>query len=129
MFATFDGQTTRPPVTWSSKTIQFQISNPYVLCLRSDSSIKVYNLNDSKLKQEINNLGHVKFMKFINEENFLLVSTSNQILALNPLSLALQVDQLLAKKQIDEAISLFECSNINLTLSKEAYDQVKLEFK
>lgn len=122
MFATFDGHTTRPPVTWCSNTTRFQISAPYVLCLRNDSSINVYNLNDSKLKQEIKNLGNVKLMKFIKEEKYLLVATSTQILALNSLSLSLQIEQLMSRKQIDEALSLFESSSSSL--SKEDYDQV-----
>ncbi|CAF0716807.1 unnamed protein product [Brachionus calyciflorus] len=121
MFATSDGQTTRPPVAWSSNTVKFQISPPYVLCLRNDSSIKVYNITDSKLRQEINNLGNVKFIKYVNEEKCLFWSTNNEIFALTPLSIISQVEQLLAKKMIDEAINLYEISSPNI--SKDDFEQ------
>ncbi len=52
MFATFNGSCLRPPVAWCANCTQFQISNPYVLCIANDT-IKVYNIFDSKLKQEI----------------------------------------------------------------------------
>ena len=122
MFASFDGQTTRPPVPWCNNCTKFQIFNPYVLCLSNELTIKVYNLSDSKLKQEIPIKQHVKHLKYINEEKFLFISTPSQIFILNRTSMLFQVEQLLIKKQTDEAISLFEVLSINL--SKSDYEEV-----
>ena len=120
MFAACTGQTTRPPVTWYNDCTQFQISKPYVLCVSNDS-IKVYNLIDSKLKQEIN-IAHAKLLKYIADENIIIISTNTQICALNILSLPAQVEQLLLNNQVDEAVSLFEC--LGSTLDKKEYENV-----
>lgn len=126
MFAGYDGQTTRPPIAWSSNCSQFQIFNPYVLCLSNNnndtsSSIKIYNINDSKLKQEVQ-LPNVKMLKFIYDENLMLVATNNQVFALNAL-VSYQIDQLMKIKQIDEAIALFESFSANF--DKESFNRVK----
>jgi hypothetical protein len=123
MFAAFDGQTTRPPMPWCNNCTRFQIFNPYVLCLSNETAVKIYNLTDLKLKQEIQiNGGPVKHLKYINEDRFLFVSTATQIFILNRTSMLFQVEQLLIKKQTDEAINLFEVLSINL--SKSDYDEV-----
>jgi uncharacterized protein YbgA (DUF1722 family) len=122
MFAGYDGQTTRPPIAWCTDCTQFQIFNAYVLCLKNDSTIKVYNLKDSKLKQEIG-LSNVKILKFFNDENLLLVATSNQIFALNVL-ISQQIDHLLKCKLTDEAIALFE--SFSSYLEKESFAKVGL---
>ncbi|RNA43847.1 Transforming growth factor-beta receptor-associated 1 [Brachionus plicatilis] len=110
MFATSDGQTTRPPVAWCPDVVKFQIMAPYVLCLRRDSLVKVYNLNDSKLRQEISSLDTIRLIKFINEENCVLISSFNEIYAFISLGIACQVEQLLDKNLVDDAINLFETS-------------------
>jgi hypothetical protein len=122
MFANYNGQTTRPPMTWCNGCFQFQIAMPYVLCLTADS-IKVYNLQDSKLKQEIN-LVQPKFLKYIKEENFFIISTQTQVCAMNVASVANQIEQLLNSKQVDEALSLFNMLSTNL--SQQKYEEVIL---
>lgn len=125
MFATYDGQTTRPPVAWCSDCTQFQLCNPYVLCL-TDNLICVYNLYDSKLKQEIH-LPQTKLIKYIREENILILATQGEICALKSISISAQIDQLLSMKKVDEALSLFECCNADL--DTKIYVQVCLIFK
>jgi hypothetical protein len=120
MFANYNGQTTRPPMTWCNGCIQFQIAIPYVLCLTADS-IKVYNLQNSKFKQEINII-QPKWLKYVKEENFFLISTPSQVCALNVASATSQIEQLLNNKQVDEAISLFDMLNTNL--SQQKYEEV-----
>ena len=120
MFTTFNGSCLRPPVAWCANCTQFQLSNPYVLCIANDT-IKVYNLFDSKLKQEIN-LPQVKRIKYISEENIFMISSQTQMYALNVASITSQMEQLLVKNQVDEAINLFEQSNTSL--SKKEFDEV-----
>jgi hypothetical protein len=123
MFALCTGTTLRPPVAWCSNCTQFQIFNPYVLCIANDS-IKVYNLFDSKLKQEIN-LPQVKLIRYISEEKIFIISSQTQIFALNVASIASQMDQLLLKNQVDEALKLFELSNANT--DKKDFDEVNFK--
>lgn len=110
IFASFNGQTTRLPVAWCSDVIRFQIMPPYVLCLKKNSHVMVYTLNDSKLRQEINCLDRISFIKYINEENCVLVSNFNEIYAFISLGIVCHVEQLLDKKLVDDAINLFESS-------------------
>ena len=70
----------------------------------------VYTLNDSKLRQEINCLDRISFIKYINEENCVLVSNFNEIYAFISLGIVCHVEQLLDKKLVDDAINLFESS-------------------
>jgi hypothetical protein len=119
MFATYDGQTTRPPVAWSNNCIQFEISSPYILCMTNDS-IQVFGF-DSKLKQDIF-ISQPRAIKYLKDENVLIVSRSNQILALNVASINSQVEQLLQSNQVDEAIHLFQ--NLGTSLEKEDYEEV-----
>lgn len=127
MFATLDGHTTRPPVAWCSDVFRFQIMPPYVLCLKKDSHVKVYNLNDSKLRQEINCLDSIRFIKYINEENCVLVSNFNEIYAFISLGIVCQVEQLLDKNLVDDAIGLFESSAS--TISVDEFEKVFKKFK
>lgn len=91
--------------------------------MSNDESIKVFNLTDLKLKQEISLGGMVvKHLKYVSEDKFLFVSTPSQIFILTRTSMLFQVEQLLIKKQVDEAITLFDCLSINL--SKTDYEEV-----
>ena len=65
-------------------------------------------------------------MKFFNDENLLLVATSNQIFALNVL-ISQQIDHLLKNKQTDEAISLFE--SFSTYLEKENFSKQLKQIK
>lgn len=121
MFATFDGKTTRPPISWCENCLKFQISNPYVLCATEDS-IKVYNLADSKLKQSIE-FSHIRFMHYIEDENIIFLSTSSKVCALNPYSPASQISQLLESKRVDEALELFEL--LHKKLNSIEYEEVR----
>ena len=120
MFATCTGTAFRPPVAWCSNCTQFQIYTPYVLCISNDS-IKIYNLFDSKLKQEIN-LPQVKIIRYNSEEKIFIISSHSQIFALNVASISSQMEQLLIKNQVDEALNLFEISNNNT--DKKEFDEV-----
>ena len=124
MFATYDGKTTRPPITWCENCINFQISDPYVLCATSDS-IKVYNLIDSKLKQEIE-YTQIKYMDYIEDENIIFLCTPTRVCALNPYSPAMQINQLLESKRVDEALDLFEL--LNKKLNSSEYEEVIMYF-
>jgi hypothetical protein len=121
MFATFEGKTTRPPISWCENCLQFRVSNPYVLCATNDS-IKVYNLADSKLKQSIE-FGPIRSMHYIEDENIIFLSTSNKVYALNPHSPANQINQLLENKRVNEALELFEL--LYKKLNSIEYDEVK----
>lgn len=112
VFATFDGQSTKPPITWMDEFKRFQIAHPYVICTDNDS-IYIYNLLDSKLKQHINFKG-TKELEYIEEENFFILTTPVQMYFMNALSADKQIEQLIDKHKIDEAILLFECLNKNL---------------
>ncbi len=122
MFATYDGQTTRPPVAWCANCLRFQIAAPYILCLTRDS-IKVYGL-DSKLKQDIN-LGEASAIKYVSgaNEDMFLVSRRNQIYALYAIGLHTQIDQLLALRQVDEVMRLFE-NLVDPSLDRDTYNEV-----
>ena len=125
MFATYDGQTTRPPVAWCANCLRFQIAAPYILCLTRDS-IKVYGL-DSKLKQDIN-LSEASAIKYVSGddgdgEDMFLVSRRNQIYALYATSVHKQVDQLLAVRDVDEAMRLFE-NLVDPSLDRDTFNEV-----
>ena len=120
IFASFDGQSTKPPLSWCENCCQFQISLPYVLCYNGDG-IKVYNLLDSKLKQEIS-FSQARNFEFIDEENFFIISTPVQMFIINPISPNKQIEQLVGLHQVDEATRLFECLNKNLAPSD--YEEV-----
>lgn len=122
MFALCTGTTLRPPVAWCSNCTQFQLFNPYVLCIANDA-IKVYNLFDSKLKQEIS-VPHIKLLRYVSEEKIFIISTQTQIYALNVASISSQMEQLLIKNQVDEALNLFELSNAST--DKKEFDEVKI---
>ena len=128
MFASFDGQSTRPPFPWCNNCTRFQIFNPYVLCSSGDNHIKIYNLTDLKLKQEIV-LSNIKQLEYFGEERFLILATPTQIFILNRTSMLFQVDQLLIKNQVDEAINLFEVLSINLNKSDYSEQIKKIKIK
>lgn len=121
MFAHYEGKTTRQPITWCENCIKFQISAPYVLCATNDS-IKVYNLSDSKLKQEIE-FTQIRSMTYIEDENIIFVSTSTLVCALNPVSPSSQINQLLENKRVDEALELFDLLHKKISISE--YEEVK----
>lgn len=116
VFAAFDGQANKPPLTWSTDCTRFQVASPYVICTNNES-IQVFNLLDSKLKQKFN-FSQTKEFEYIAEENFFIVTTPVQMYFINMLSAANQIEQLLADKQVDEAISLFKALNIDLNPSE-----------
>jgi hypothetical protein len=129
MFATYNGQTTRPPIAWSTNEInKFEIMLPYIICLGKDL-IQVYNLEDCKLKQEIN-MPHVKLIYQSVEEEFFIVSTRQQVYALTMISSQLQVEQLFQNNQCDEAIQLFQYLNKrNNDRKKFANDLIRIKIK
>ena len=128
MFSSFDGQSTRPPIPWNSNCTQFQICNPYILCVSEKNVIEVYSMIDQKLKQEIG-LVQMRSIKYINEENFFIVSTPTQICALNVTSRSIQIDQLLKEQQLEQAVSLFKILYSNLGQQKYEMEYRKLQVK
>ncbi len=91
----------------------------------NDSSIKIYNLTDLKLKQELQ-INNIKHLKYVNEDKFLLVSTPQQIFILNRTSMLSQVEQLLIKHHVDEAINLFDVLSVNL--GRSDYEEVTFSY-
>lgn len=53
--------------------------------------------------------------EYVDEENIFIITTPVKMYFINAVSASSQVEQLLALKKVDEAISLFECLNTNLT--------------
>ena len=123
MFSTHDGQTLRPPIAWCEDCQEFQITDTYALCL-TPNSIKVYNLNDSKLKQDIS-LPRAKAIKYIKDDRFCIITMQNQICAIIPASLASicsQIDSLFEKSLVEDAFSLFE--SFGKDMNSKIYDEV-----
>lgn len=134
MFASYDGQTTRPPIAWSPNCSQFQIYTPYVLCCCENGSasvIRAYNMRDGKLKQEISFAGSIQLIRLFTDEGLMLIATAGQVFALNVL-ISYQIDQMIMAKKCDEAISLFESfssnfepENFNRVLNRTAKSKIR----
>ena len=67
---------------------------------------------------------HVKLLRYVSEEKIFIISTQTQIYALNVASISSQMEQLLIKNQVDEALNLFELSNAST--DKKEFDEVKI---
>ncbi|CAF1135967.1 unnamed protein product [Adineta steineri] len=103
---TLEGTSQRAPIMFTSQPNMFIYSHPYLIAVVNDY-IHIYSYLDDQPKQNIH-VGYCRTLINIPEENrnSILINTKDKIYLLESISIEKQIDQLLIKYRLDEALNL-----------------------
>ncbi|XP_028810168.1 transforming growth factor-beta receptor-associated protein 1 homolog [Denticeps clupeoides] len=114
MFASAEGISQRAPVKWSESVIGAAVCFPYVLAL-DEGFVTVHSMLDQQLKQTLSFRDGLILQDF---EGKVVLSSSKEVYVLVPLPLERQIQDLLAGRRVEEALTLTEGARRNIPKDK-----------
>ena len=111
VFVSNDGTSSKPPLQWSDGVFGLALLQPYVIAM-DDEFITVHSLLDQQQKQTMPFQGGIWIAHC--DIGAVLVCTPKDIFLLAPFPLQTQLNDLIAEKQVDEALSLLQVSKRKL---------------